>query len=89
MTLSTTNEQILRDSLAQAAVTDVTTIPHDGHLEQDLGIDSLALHELIVILENKLAVAIPDEEVGRLTTIGGIRSLLVRLQPLSSGTDTP
>ncbi|TQF04745.1 acyl carrier protein [Kitasatospora acidiphila] len=87
MTLPTNTELIIRHALAQATLCDADTIPEDGHLEQDLGIDSLALHELVVTLEQRLAVLIPDEEVGRLNTISDVRVLLARLDP-ATGTDT-
>ncbi|MFD9517872.1 acyl carrier protein [Streptomyces sp. NPDC059979] len=62
------------------------TIPDDGRLEQDLGVDSLALAELVTDLEGRLSIVIPDEETGRLRTIADLRVLLARLVP--SGTDT-
>ncbi|MFJ2781248.1 hypothetical protein [Kitasatospora sp. NPDC087315] len=46
MPLPTNAEHILRRALAQAAGTDLDTIPGDGRLEQDLGIDSPALGRL-------------------------------------------
>ncbi|WP_327415998.1 acyl carrier protein [Streptomyces sp. NBC_01233] len=82
----TTTEQVLRAALARAADRGVDTIPEDGHLEQDLGIDSLALAELVTDLEQRLTVVIPDEETGRLRTVAGLRALLARLVP--SGMDT-
>ncbi|MFD3779797.1 acyl carrier protein [Streptomyces sp. NPDC058612] len=77
----TTTEQVLRAALAQAAGTGVDTLPEDGHLEQDLGIDSLALAELVTNLEQALAIVIPDEDTGRLTTISHLRALLAGLVP--------
>ncbi|MGW3042875.1 acyl carrier protein [Kitasatospora sp. NPDC001159] len=87
MTTSTTAAHILRHALAQAAVTDADTIPNNAHLQHDLGIDSLALHELVVTLETRLKVVIPDEEVGRLHTIGDLNDLLARHgHPTGEGT---
>ncbi|MFI6684732.1 phosphopantetheine-binding protein [Streptomyces sp. NPDC050485] len=83
---TTTTEQILRTALATAATTGADTIPDNGHLERDLGIDSLALAELVTILEQRLTLTIPDEETGRLQTVADVRALLARLIP-SSGTD--
>lgn len=77
----TTTEQVLRAALAQAAGRSVDTLPEDGHLEQDLEIDSLALAELITHLEQALTIVIPDEETGRLKTISHLRALLERLVP--------
>lgn len=87
MTTPTSATRILRDALAQAAGTNADTIPENGHLVQDLGIDSLALHELVVTLETRLTVVIPDEEVGRLNTVTDVRDLLARLgHPTGEGT---
>lgn len=83
----TTTEQVLRAALAQAAGESVDTLPEDGHLEQDLGIDSLALAELITHLEQALAIVIPDEDTGRLKTISNLRALLSGL--VSNETDAP
>ncbi|MEV5944517.1 phosphopantetheine-binding protein [Streptomyces sp. NPDC051994] len=79
MTPPTSTAHILRASLAQAAAVAAATIPEDAHLQHDLGIDSLALHELVVTLETRLNVVIPDEDVGRLNTINDLRQLLARL----------
>ncbi|KDN85671.1 acyl carrier protein [Kitasatospora cheerisanensis] len=79
MTTPTSTARILRGALAQAAGADPDTLPEDGHLEHDLGIDSLALHELVVGLEQQLTVTVPDEEVGRLATVADLRDLLARL----------
>ncbi|MFI5831447.1 phosphopantetheine-binding protein [Streptomyces sp. NPDC051578] len=83
----TRSDRILRDTLSHACGGPVDTIPDTGRLEQDFGIDSLALAELIAALESRLSVIIPDEETGRLRTIADLRSLLARLAP--DETDTP
>ncbi|MBT2479870.1 acyl carrier protein [Streptomyces sp. ISL-94] len=77
----TTTEQVLRAALARVAGKGVDTLPEDGHLEQDLGIDSLALAELVTDLEQRLTIVIPDEETGRLKTVTDVRTLLARLVP--------
>ncbi|MFI6004444.1 hypothetical protein ACIA98_29220 [Streptomyces sp. NPDC051366] len=53
----------------------------DGLLEQDLGIDSLALPEPVTDLEQRLTVVIPGEDTGRLKTVMDVRALLARLVP--------
>lgn len=77
----TTTEDVLRAALARVVGKGVDTIPEDGHLEQDLGIDSLALAELVTDLEQRLTVVIPDEDTGRLKTVADLRALLARLVP--------
>ncbi|MFD7262412.1 acyl carrier protein [Streptomyces sp. NPDC059874] len=77
----TTTEHVLRTVLARVAGKGIDTIPEGGHLEQDLGIDSLALAELVTDLERRLTVVIPDEDTGRLKTVTDVRALLARLVP--------
>lgn len=48
-------------------------------LERDLGIDSLALLELVQALENRLCVPVPDEETARLRTVADLHALVERL----------
>ncbi|GGW73716.1 acyl carrier protein [Streptomyces xantholiticus] len=82
----TTTEHLLRAALTRAAVRGVDKIRQDGHSEQDLNIDSLALAELVTDLEQRLTVVIPDEDTGRLKAVADLRTLLARLVP--SGMDT-
>jgi len=46
-----------------------------------LGMDSVAVMELVSYFEEKLAVRIPDEELGRIRTIGDLRDTIARLLP--------
>lgn len=76
--------QATRD-LISAALRKVSGDPHlacfdpRASLAEDLGIDSLLLAELVETLEHGLQLAIPDEETGRLRTLGDIESLIIRL----------
>ncbi|MEV7416476.1 enoyl-[acyl-carrier-protein] reductase FabV [Streptomyces sp. NPDC089919] len=74
-------EPHLRAALSTVSGRPADTLPEDGRLEHDFGIDSLALAELVTILEGRLAITIPDEETGRLDTIADLRRLLDRLAP--------
>ncbi len=42
----------------------------DKAFTDDLGADSLAIVELVLALEEKFALKIPDEEVDRIKTVG-------------------
>ncbi len=44
-------------------------------LREDLGVDSLAVAELIFLIEDTFGVAISDEEIGGLQTIRDFKSL--------------
>jgi acyl carrier protein len=46
-----------------------------------LGMDSVAIMELVSYFEEKLSVRIPDEELGRIRTVGDLRDAIARLLP--------
>jgi hypothetical protein len=45
-------------------------------LEADLGIDSLALAELVEVISSAAGVIISDEETGRALTVGDLQDVL-------------
>jgi acyl carrier protein len=46
-----------------------------------LGMDSVAVMELVSFFEEKLAVRIPDEELNHVRTVGDLRDALAKLVP--------
>jgi acyl carrier protein len=46
-----------------------------------LGMDSVAIMELVSWFEEKLSLRIPDEELGKLRTVRDLRDLMARLAP--------
>lgn len=48
------------------------------HVNQDLGIDSLTLVEVIMLVEESLDMQIDNEELQNLTTIGSIKSFVAQ-----------
>ena len=46
-----------------------------------LGMDSVAIMELVSYFEEKLGVRIPDEELGHIRTVGDLRDTIARLLP--------
>ena len=46
-----------------------------------LGMDSVAIMELVSYFEEKLVVRIPDEELGRIRTVADLRDTIARLLP--------
>ena len=68
-----TREEVLelaREHLADAMQLDPARIHEDTRLKEDLGADSLDLVELVVELEDRYGVRIPDEEAARILTVG-------------------
>jgi hypothetical protein len=49
------------------------------HLPDGLGIDSLALAELVERLQSRLAIVAPDEETVRLRTVHDVQDAVARL----------
>ena len=46
-----------------------------------LGLDSVAVMELVSYFEEKLQIRMPDEELARVQTLGDLASLVKRLLP--------
>jgi acyl carrier protein len=46
-----------------------------------LGMDSVAVMELVSFFEEKLAVRIPDEDLNHIRTVGDLRDSLAKLVP--------
>jgi acyl carrier protein len=46
-----------------------------------LGMDSVAVMELVSFFEEKLSLRIPDEELSRMRTVGDLRDTIAKLVP--------
>ncbi|GAA4235333.1 acyl carrier protein [Streptosporangium album] len=68
-------------SCTVAQVTGRESPREDPHLNllDDFGVDSLALLEVVEILEKRFQVTIPDEDTGQMRTLGDLMSVLQRL----------
>ena len=53
----------------------------EGTVISTLGMDSVAVMELVSYFEEKLSVRIPDEELGRIKTVGDLKETLAKLLP--------
>ena len=56
--------------LASQRGTDPGVVRPESRLEEDLGLDSLAMLDLLLALEEACGVSIPDEVAERITTVG-------------------
>jgi acyl carrier protein len=52
-----------------------------GTVIATLGMDSVAVMELVSYFEEKLSVRIPDEELSRIRTVGDLRDAIAKLLP--------
>lgn len=70
-----TSEEIRRlilSTVANAAAVDVSDLNEDQDLIHDLSLDSLAVYEIVVDLEDAFEMQISDEDVERLHTLKDI-----------------
>lgn len=51
----------------------------DAVLERDLGMDSLSLLELVVTLQTRLAISVPDEVTARIRTVADLQDAVAPL----------
>lgn len=60
--------------LEQAAALEAAT--PDSKLIDDVGIDSLTLTEIVIMIEECLAISIPNEDLMKLETLGSLQDYL-------------
>lgn len=66
----------LRDLLAEKLGIEKDTITETAHFVNDLGIDSLEQVDLMMELEKKYDISIPDEDLEKLTDVGNLLKYL-------------
>jgi len=59
-------------ALAEYLKRDATSINRSHHLREDLGLDSMAVIELLYKIEETFNLQIPDQDLPGLTTVGGV-----------------
>ncbi|AKZ60021.1 Acyl carrier protein [Streptomyces ambofaciens ATCC 23877] len=87
---STADERQLLDELREllaATVEDLSTeeIRPDSSLKDDLGVDSLAMLELIAAIEDRWQIEVPQEQAERLTTVRQIAAHLAEAVTTPAG----
>lgn len=70
--------EIIFEAIKQAdVVPDVSKIRSDVKLA-DQGIDSLGLFNILLIVEEKLKIKIPDDDIDRLHTVNDIQNYILK-----------
>lgn len=77
-TLSITTE------ILQKHVDASRTIRPNDHIQNDLGLDSLGVMEVIADVEDRFSVNIPNEALSDIATVEDIAKALVKLQAAAS-----
>lgn len=82
--MSTTTETIdqrVQRAIAETLGVDQSTVTVDKHFEHDLGCDSLDCIELGMAVEDEFGIELPDEDLEKARTVGGLTDLARRYIP--------
>ena len=69
----------IRAVLSAVAGVDSAEVTPDKSFTTDLGIDSMTLLEVVVVLEDRFGVLIPDDEWAQFSTVGDLVDRLKRV----------
>ena len=72
MTSESTIATQIRTALAQHLKRDISKIRPQDRLREDLGLDSLAMIELLFKIEEHFDLEIPNEDLSRVTTVADV-----------------
>lgn len=61
------------------------TIRPNDHIQNDLGLDSLGVMELVADVEDRFAVTIPNDVLSDISTVEDVAKALVKLKAQSNG----
>jgi acyl carrier protein len=71
--------QITTEILKKHVDAERTIRPND-HIQNDLGLDSLGVMELVADVEDRFSVSIPNDMLSSISTVEDIAKVLVKLQ---------
>ena len=77
----------IRVALAEHLKRDVSKVQPQDDLKKDLGLDSLAMIELLFKIEEAFDLEIPNDDLSQITTVGDVIAYVERR--LSTGAGTP
>jgi acyl carrier protein len=82
-TLKVTTEILKKHVEADRAIR-----PND-HIQNDLGLDSLGVMELVADIEERFSVTIPNDVLSDISTVEDVAKALVKLKAAEQGTASP
>jgi acyl carrier protein len=77
----------IRTALAKHLKRDVSKVRLQDNLREDLGLDSLAMLEMVFEVEEAFNLEIPDEDLSKITTVGDVATYVEAR--LAGGAPTP
>ena len=72
---------LVREHLAEELEMDVERITEQSRFKEDLDADSLDLYELVMELEDRYGVAVPEEDAARIKTVGDAVEFVLQHAP--------
>ncbi len=75
----------MKDVLASELGVDATKVTAEARFKEDLDADSLDLVEVVLALEEKFGIEIPDEEIAGVKTVGEAADLVLAKQGAKAG----
>ncbi len=72
---------LVRDHLAEELEVDAGKIDEQTRFKEDLDADSLDLYELVMELEDRYEISVPEEDAARIVTVGDAVSFVLERAP--------
>jgi acyl carrier protein len=66
----------LRQTMAEILDVPAVTVTNDAHFINDLGVDSLMALEIMVALEKKYQIKIPEKDLRRITCLSNVYEIV-------------
>ncbi|HEV8203073.1 MAG TPA: acyl carrier protein [Pyrinomonadaceae bacterium] len=78
------HKDAIRNLVARIGEIEIGKVGDETHFSNDLGIDSLRALELMVALEDSFKIRVPEEQLGRFTSVTSLAELVTELQAQSA-----
>jgi acyl carrier protein len=75
----------MKDVLSSELGVDAEKVTADARFKEDLDADSLDLVEVVLALEEKFGIEIPDDEIAGVKTVGEAADLVISKQNATAG----
>ncbi len=72
---------LVREHLAEELEVDVGRITEESRFKEDLDADSLDLYELVMELEDRYGVSVPEDDAARIRTVGDAVDFVLQHAP--------